>query len=426
MNTSPRGSSASLKAHFHRWWKSLLLLIRAPAYDSPDFQQFHRMYRWWSSPFVGYPITILLTIVAILIPWLEKMRGIQNFFISSPFVILTLVVGSIWGAGPALLALVCEVLALDFYIVPPLYYFSFFKWPGIISFGPFILVQLIALWLILLLRHYRRQLLLASKQMEQHIARIDEINDELERAHRARDLFMSQAAHELRTPLTTLRGIVQLTSRRLAREPSSTKADFLLANLAKIDGQTSRLRILIDDLLSFGYLSSGKVPLQPGPCDLKSLCQEVIDNLSTWNDRSIRLNCPYDQVVIYADESRLSEVVLNLVNNALKYSPAQTVVRVDIHRGQDEVLLAVHNDGSYLPEDQQRHLFEPFYRSSEAWHSAVLGWGLGLTISKQFVEQHGGRIWVESSEQQGTTFFVALPYVCRVQKDTNSVASNSH
>jgi len=425
MNTSPYDPSATHQAHSHRWWKTLLMFIRFPSYDAPAFQQFHRLYQWWISPLVGYPVTILLTAIAVLIPWAERVVGIQNFFISSPFVILTLVVGSFWGAGPALLSLVSEAFALDYYIVPPLYEFSFFRWPDIISFGPFILVQLIALWLILLLRHYRHQLFLAGKKMAEHITMIDEVNSELERAHRSRDVFMSQAAHELRTPLTTLRGIVQLILRRLVKEPPSTNHDFLMANLARIDAQTHRLRILVDDLLSFSYLSSGKIPLRPGPCDLKALCREIINNLNVWNERTIELNSSSDQIVIQADKNRLSEVVLNLVNNAIKYSPVQTIVRVEIGRGPDEALLAVHNDGSCLSEDQQKHLFEPFYRSPEVWSSAVLGWGLGLAISKQFVEQHCGRIWVESSVEQGTTFFVALPYVCNVQADADFSASSS-
>src|SRR6476660_3395206 len=93
MNISPYDPSASHQAHSHRWWKTLLMFIRFPSYDAPAFQQFHRLYQWWTSPLVGYPVTILLTAIAVLIPWAEGVGGIQNFFISSPFVMLTLVVG---------------------------------------------------------------------------------------------------------------------------------------------------------------------------------------------------------------------------------------------------------------------------------------------------------------------------------------------
>jgi len=104
-------------------------------------------------------------------------------------------------------------------------------------------------------------------------------------------------------------------------------------------------------------------------------------------------------------------VIINLVTNAVKYSPENTIIRVCASLESPHVILTVHNDGPAIPQEQQIHIFEPFYRTPEAELSSIQGWGLGLSISKEIVEQHGGQIWVESFEEKGTTFFVRLPFI---------------
>jgi signal transduction histidine kinase len=114
--------------------------------------------------------------------------------------------------------------------------------------------------------------------------------------------------------------------------------------------------------------------------------------------------------VVQIDEERIAQVIINLVSNALKYSPAGTVIRVEVSQRSGEAILAVHNDdGPVLSKEQQKTIFEPFSRGPEAQSSAISGWGLGLAICKEIVERHGGRLWVESSEEMGTTFFATLP-----------------
>ncbi|MBO0779366.1 MAG: HAMP domain-containing histidine kinase [Ktedonobacteraceae bacterium] len=368
------------------------------------------LHRWSHSPFMGYPVALLLAGGAFLIPWLERASGIEDVFLAPPFVLVTLLVGGTWGVGPALLAFVAELLALDYWIVPPVGNLSFFTWPNIVSFGSFIIIQFVALWVVLRKKHDREQLSMANEAISRHVEELQAITQELELANSCRDLFLAQASHELKTPITSIQGLVQLTVRRLLREPPlPTNYAFLPLQLEKIERQTHRLHTLVDELLSVNYLHSGNVPLRMGPCEVNYLCREVISAFDPWTDHEIVLHGSADQLVIQADEDRLSQVVFHLISNALKYSPTSTTVRVEVTGDAEEALLAVHNDGSSLSLEQQEHLFEPFYRGPNLWCSATLGWGLGLTISKHLVEQQGGRIWVESSEQQGTTFFVALP-----------------
>ncbi|GHO84803.1 sensor histidine kinase [Dictyobacter formicarum] len=363
-------------------------------------------YLWWHSPLLGYPFAILFAAAAFLIPISERSLGIHDFFVEPPFVIATLLIGWFWGIGPALLALLLEVLAVDYWIVPPLGVIDFFLWPDIVSFAPFIFIQLIVMTLVIVQKNYRQRLLHASQAASQHAEELAESNARLQQADRVKDQFLSMASHELRTPVTRIQGSIQLLQRRLKRQSVRLP---MRGSLDEVDRQIQQLTNLINDLLDINTLRSGKIPVRLAPCDLPCLCQQVIEEQQPQIDRSIDLRLPADPVVVQVDHGRFSQVVSNLVTNALKYSPANTPIRVEISQRPGEVILAVYNESPVLSKEQQKTLFEPFYRSPEARSSAVPGWGLGLAICKEIVMQHSGHIWVESSEEKGTIFFVALP-----------------
>jgi signal transduction histidine kinase len=166
---------------------------------------------------------------------------------------------------------------------------------------------------------------------------------------------------------------------------------------------------LVNDLLDINILRSGKMPMRLAPCDHCVLCWRVIEEQRALTCRQIEVKLSSCPLVVQIDEERISQVIINLFSNALKYSPASTVIRVEVCQRSEEAILAVHNDGSVLSKEQQKTIFEPFSRGPEAQSSAISGWGLGLAICKEIVERHGGHLWVESSEEMGTTFFVALP-----------------
>lgn len=365
---------------------------------------------WWRSPLLGYPFAVLFAAAAFVIPLSERALKIQNFFVEPPLVIATLLVGWFWGIGPALLALLLEILALDYWLVPPSGAIDFFLWPDIASFAPFIFIQLLVLALIAIQKKNRQQLLHASEAAAQHAEELAESNARLQEADRIKDQFLSMASHELRTPVTRIHGSVQLLQRRLKRQ-SAQHPEWLpmYDSLDKVNGQIQQFTDLINDLLDINTLRSGKMPVHLAPCDLRCLCQQVIEEQQSQTGHLIDLRLPADPVVVQVDHGRFSQVVSNLVTNALKYSPANTPIRVEISQRPGEAILAVYNESPVLSQEQQKTLFEPFYRSPEARSSATPGWGLGLAICKEIVMQHGGRIWVESSEEKGTTFFVALP-----------------
>lgn len=386
---------------------------------------------WWHSPLLGYPLAVVFVAAAFLIPWSEQSMGIQDHFLEPPFVLAMLIVGWFWGLGPALFAQVLEVLALDYWLVPPLGGISFFLWPDLASFIPFILIQLLMLCLVMLQKKYRQQLLLANREvsryagelaesnqalsksntrLEQTNQALSESNIQLDQANHIKDQFLSRASHELKTPITTIQGQAQLALRRLERQQKqAVPSDFLPTHLKKIETQTHRLSALVNDLLHLSSLRSGKMPLRPVSCNLNELCEELVEEQQELTGRSIKLDLPAHPLVIFADETRLTQVLSNLLSNALKYSPPDTIVSVKVSQKGNSALLAIHNEGAGLAQEEQQTIFEPFYRTSLARSSETPGWGLGLAISKEIVEQHKGNLWVESAEGKGATFFVSLP-----------------
>jgi signal transduction histidine kinase len=245
----------------------------------------------------------------------------------------------------------------------------------------------------------RRHLLEAKKAVEAEAR-------ELERANRFKSLFLSIASHELKTPITAIKAQAQLALRRSARVSQKVaEQPSLSPYLEKIEAETRRLHVLVDDLLDLGSIDSRKISLQFAQCDLASICQQVVEDQQALSGRRIDLDIPSDPVLLQADAKRLTQVVINLVTNAVKYAPENNLIQVSVGRNQTHAMLRVHNDGSVIPPQYQEHIFEPFYRVP----SNKQGWGLGLPICKEIVERHSGRIWVESSEEEGTTFFVEVP-----------------
>ena len=359
-------------------------------------------HSWWRSALMGYFLALLMAFCAFLFPLTGKVLGPKGYLIEAPFVVVTLLVGWFWGLAPALLVLVLEVLALDYWIIPPEKTIGFFLWPELVFFTPFVFIQLLVLGLVTVQKRYRQELL--------------ERNAQLQEANEVRDRFLSLASHELKTPLTTIKGQTQLALRYLARQPLPAQWASLPARLAKIDEQTHRLQRLVDDLLHFSSLRSGKLPFYLTSCDFCQICLRVVEDQAAFTNRRGDLKTPPHPVLLRADDERLGPVVTNVVLNALHYSSEASTIEVQVSQEEASALLEVHNDGPGISPEHREHLFEPFYRTPEAYISLAQGWGLGLAISKEIVKQHGGRIWVEAKEEE-TTFKVALPLSSREHQE---------
>jgi signal transduction histidine kinase len=279
--------------------------------------------RWWHSPLLGYPFAVLLAAAAFLIPMTQRALGIQDSFIEPPFIIAVLLVGWIWGIGPVLLALLLEILALDYWIVPPVGAIDFFYRPdNIVSFTSFIALQLIVLALVRTQKKYWQQLLLARQTASQHAEELAESNARLQQADRVKDQFLSMASHELKTPATNVQLSVQWLQRRLKRQKAQNPEGLAVCDaLEKVERQVRRLTDLINSLLDINALRSGKIPVRLAPYDLRYLCQQVLEEQQSPAGRSIDLRLPVDPVIVQIDCGRLSQVVSNLITNAVNVPP---------------------------------------------------------------------------------------------------------
>ncbi len=235
-------------------------------------------------------------------------------------------------------------------------------------------------------------------------------NTQLERAHLLKDYVLTRAAHELRTPLTTILGRTQLLASRLEKTgetPENWAA--LQSYVPMMETRARHLRALIERLLDLSRAQSRVIPLQRRPCDLGKLCGEVVEDQRVLSGRVIELELPASAVVLRADSQLLTQVLTNILSNAVKYSPEPSSIQVRLCAEETQAMLHVSNECLAPSPKQLTQLFEPFYRTPEVEYSPIPGWGLGLTISKEIIEQHGGQIWAESSGEKRITFFVRFP-----------------
>jgi PAS domain S-box-containing protein len=224
-----------------------------------------------------------------------------------------------------------------------------------------------------------------------------------------REQFLSIAAHELRTPLTSLLGYVQLLQRRMQRSGGSIDQRSE-RSLQQIVTQALRLNKLIESLLDVVRIQSGRLAIERQPIDLQHLLTGVVDELLlTTTTHHLRLHAPMQRLIVDGDELRLAQVFVNLIQNALKYSPHGGVIDITITQQGAQACVAVRDQGIGIPEAAIGQLFQRFYRVGGAPMQHISGMGIGLYVVKEIVSLHGGTVAVESVEGVGSTFTVCLP-----------------
>lgn len=225
-----------------------------------------------------------------------------------------------------------------------------------------------------------------------------------EEVTRLKEDFLSAAAHDLRTPLTTLVAQAQLLERRAVRSPEAP-AD--LAGIQKVEKEAQRLKTLVLELLDATRTEQGRLVGTREEVDLTEVAEETCARNGTdLHPCEVEAEGP---VLGCYDSVRIRQLVENLVENAVKYSPEAGAVRVKVWREKDCNCLSVADSGIGIPAEDLSHIFDRFHRGTNVDDKRFMGMGLGLFICKGIVEQHGGRIWVDSVHGRGSTFYVALP-----------------
>lgn len=239
---------------------------------------------------------------------------------------------------------------------------------------------------------------------------------EQKRIDEERKQFVSNVSHELRTPLTSLRSYIEALSDGAWKDP-----ELAPRFLEVTQGETDRMIRMVQDLLHLSRIDSGKSDLELEIIDVKELFEHVLrrfDMLVNSNEYdqkiySIKSQIMIDSQFIEADSDRFIQVLDNLLNNAIKYSPDGGIItgKLRLNGQGDRVILSIADEGMGIPKSDLQKVFSRFYRVDRARSRAMGGSGLGLAISKEVIEQHSGKIWARSVEQVGTTFYISMPIV---------------
>jgi PAS domain S-box-containing protein len=246
---------------------------------------------------------------------------------------------------------------------------------------------------------------LAIENARLYIEQVD-ARKKLEDLSRLKDEFLSIASHELRTPVTSIKGYTQLARTLIAEGDLETSEEYLEVALDQID----RMSRLILELLDVSRIETGRLEIRRDLLKWSEFVREVVDHHHTAGGaRRFHLNLPPKGRLVLGDRDRLEQVLGNLLENAVKYSPDGSDVFVDVRDEGDKIVTSVKDQGIGIPPDEISQVFERFHRGRQVSSTNYGGLGLGLYISRQIIERHGGSIWVESREGQGTTFYFALP-----------------
>jgi two-component system, OmpR family, phosphate regulon sensor histidine kinase PhoR len=228
---------------------------------------------------------------------------------------------------------------------------------------------------------------------------------ELRRLETVRREFVANVSHELRTPLTSIRALVE-TLESGAIEDEAMSMEFL----GRIVGEVDRLNALVEDLLDLARLEAGRSPLQLDKSDLGDVVRHGADRLRPQIERArLTMTVSVDEGLpaIEIDAKRIEQVLLNLVHNAIKFTPPEGEIAISVARDSGDLVVRVRDTGVGIADEEQARLFERFYKSDKARRSE--GTGLGLAIAKHIVQLHGGDVSVESTLGEGSTFSFALP-----------------
>jgi signal transduction histidine kinase len=244
----------------------------------------------------------------------------------------------------------------------------------------------------------------AFNEMAEELQRRAGERDQLDRM---KDEFVLTASHELRSPLTAVQGFAELLM--LERERLSAKQG---ETVEVILDNTRHLVRLLNDLLDLARSDAGRLAIQPVPAEISTLVEDAVRTMRGQTDAKrqlLELDVEPGLPQVNADPDRIRQVLVNLLTNANEYCPAGASIRVAVRREDDQVEIAVSDDGPGIPGPQLEHIFERFTRGDAGLTQRVGGTGLGLAISKSLVELHGGTIGAHSQPGSGSTFLVRLP-----------------
>jgi len=232
--------------------------------------------------------------------------------------------------------------------------------------------------------------------------------DEIQKISKRKSDFISAVSHELRTPLTSIKGYASiLLTGKLGDIPLEVRE-----RLDRINRHSDELAHLVNDLLDISRIESGKLTMKQETQDLRHIVERVFDLLSGQlkeKQLNFSFTFPDDANSVFADHSQIEHVFINLIGNAIKFTPVQGKIIICSQRIDQEIQVDITDTGCGIAEKDQEAIFEEFYRVDNAINETTKGTGLGLTLVKRIIEAHNGKIWIKSKEGSGSTFSFTLP-----------------
>jgi signal transduction histidine kinase len=220
-----------------------------------------------------------------------------------------------------------------------------------------------------------------------------------------REEFIGIASHELKTPITSIKAYAQILQETFEQTEDKQSARLM----QKLDAQVDRLTDLIRDLLDTTKIAEGQLLLKPERFNLNNLITEHVEELQRISGRHRLVWNAGSPCWVNADKERISQVLTNLISNAIKYSPNGGDVDIRCDLEEDKLKVGIRDSGIGIPEEMRQKVFDRFFRVKQQQVQTFPGMGLGLYITAGIIHRHGGDIWVESNEGQGSRFFFTLP-----------------
>ncbi len=248
-------------------------------------------------------------------------------------------------------------------------------------------------------------------KLSDEIFRLKQEKEELLEQLKFKDQILAMLAHDLRSPLTAASIAVETLEMAENAPPNHNTSGLKDQLYSQTRRQFRIMNRMITDLLQASKQMSSQLHLQPEPLQLHSLCQEILSQLAhrfKQKNQSIQTDIPGDLPLVYADGELIRQVIVNLLDNAIKYTPSQGHINLSIiHKTTQKIQVSIYDNGPGIPEEKKERIFEGHFRLKR--DESKEGYGLGLCLCRKIIREHCGQIWVESSYGHGSSFHFTLP-----------------
>lgn len=249
-----------------------------------------------------------------------------------------------------------------------------------------------------------RRIVLEENKTQLILLAIEDITEK-RNLEKRKDEFLGMASHELKNPLTSIKAYLQILEKRLVTDQENINF------LSRIDRQADKMYSLISDLLDIRKIEEGKLVFEKEIFELTGFIKKVVAEFQLLTDKHDIIFKDSEKMQIVGNKDRIEQVIINLLTNAIKYSPEGKTIIIRVKKKKNTVEVSVQDFGIGIAQSKQKYLFSPYYTEEVKETGRNVSAGLGLFIASEIVKRHGGKMWLQSKKGKGSTFFFALPSV---------------